>query len=305
MKLSICVPVYKSETILEKFVKTIEQEIDFVSDFELILVNDCSPDNSWQKIVELKQNYKFIVGVNLIKNFSQHNAVMAALNEATGDVVITMDDDLQHDPADIIKLYKKIVNEKYDVCYTKFVNREHKSWKVWGSKFNDLVANLLIRKPKNLYLSPFRAMTKQVRDLIVSYDGPYPYVDGLILSVTNNIGVVEVEHNKRFEGEGNYNFVKSVSLWTKMATGFSVLPLRIATYVGLLVSMSSFIFGTILILNKLIFGVSLQGWTSTIVIILFLGGIQLMTLGILGEYIGRIYLKLNGKKQYIIKDKIQ
>ena len=303
MKLSICVPVYKSETILEKFVETIQKEVNFVSDMELILVNDCSPDNSWQKIVELKQKYDFIVGVNLIKNFSQHNAVMAALNEASGDIIITMDDDLQHNPADIVKLYNQIINEKFDVCYTKFLNREHKSWKVWGSKFNDMVANLLVNKPRDLYLSPFRAMTKQVRDFIISYDGPYPYVDGLILSVTNNIGVVEVEHNKRFEGEGNYSFVKSVSLWTKMATGFSVLPLRLATYIGLIVSFSAFLFGIVLILNKLIFGVSLVGWTSTIVIILFLGGIQLMTLGILGEYIGRIYLKLNGKKQFIIKEK--
>lgn len=303
MKLSICVPVYKSETILEKFVETIQKEVNFVSDMELILVNDCSPDNSWEKIVKLKQKYDFIVGVNLIKNFSQHNAVMAALNEASGDIIITMDDDLQHNPADIVKLYNKIINEKFDVCYTKFLNREHKSWKVWGSKFNDMVANLLVNKPKDLYLSPFRAMTKQVRDFIISYDGPYPYVDGLILSVTNNIGVVEVVHNKRFEGEGNYSFVKSVSLWTKMATGFSVLPLRLATYVGLIVSFTAFLFGIVLILNKLIFGVSLVGWTSTIVIILFLGGIQLMTLGILGEYIGRIYLKLNGKKQFIIKEK--
>ena len=303
MKLSICVPVYKSETILEKFVETIQKEVNFVSDMELILVNDCSPDNSWQKIVELKQKYDFIVGVNLIKNFSQHNAVMAGLNEASGDIIITMDDDLQHNPADIVKLYNQIINEKFDVCYTKFLNREHKSWKVWGSKFNDMVANLLVNKPKDLYLSPFRAMTKQIRDFIISYDGPYPYVDGLILSVTNNIGVVEVEHNKRFQGEGNYSFVKSVSLWTKMATGFSVLPLRLATYVGLIVSFSAFIFGIVLILNKLIFGVSSVGWTSIIVIILFLGGIQLMTLGILGEYIGRIYLKLNGKKQFIIKEK--
>lgn len=303
MKLSICVPVYKSETILEKFVETIQKEVNFVSDMELILVNDCSPDNSWQKIVELKQKYDFIVGVNLIKNFSQHNAVMAALNEASGDIIITMDDDLQHNPADIVKLYNQIINEKFDVCYTKFLNREHKSWKVWGSKFNDMVANLLVNKPRDLYLSPFRAMTKQIRDLIVTYDGPYPYVDGLILSVTNHIGVVKVEHNKRFEGEGNYSFVKSVSLWTKMATGFSVLPLRLATYIGLIVSFIAFLFGIALILNKLIFGVSLVGWTSTIVIILFLGGIQLMTLGILGEYIGRIYLKLNGKKQFIIKEK--
>lgn len=304
MKLSICVPVYKSETILEIFVETIQKEVDFINDIELILVNDCSPDNSWEKIVELKQKYDFIIGVNLIKNFSQHNAIMAALNEATGDIVITMDDDLQHNPADIIKLYNKIINENFDVCYTKFLNREHKNWKVWGSKFNDMIANLLVSKPKDLYLSPFRVMTKQVRDLIVSYDGPYPYVDGLILSVTNNIGVVEVEHNKRFEGEGNYNFVKSVSLWTKMATGFSVLPLRIATYLGIVISLSAFLLLTVFILQKFMFDVMPDGWTSIVVLILFFGGIQLFTIGIIGEYVGRIYLNINKKAQFIVREKV-
>lgn len=304
MKLSICVPVYKSETILEKFVETIEKEVRFVDNLELILVNDCSPDGSWEKIVELKKKYDFIVGVNLIKNFSQHNAVMAGLNEASGDIIITMDDDLQHNPADIVKLYNKIVNEGYDVCYTKFSNREHKSWKVWGSKFNDLVANLLIRKPKNLYLSPFRAVTKQVKDLIVSYDGPYPYVDGLILSATNNIGVVDVEHNKRFQGEGNYNFVKSVSLWTKMATGFSVLPLRIATYLGIFTAMCAFLLLIVFVLQKFIYNSMPDGWTSIVVLILFFGGIQLFSIGIIGEYVGRTYLNINKKKQFIVREKV-
>lgn len=304
MKLSICVPVYKSESILEKFVETIEKEVTFVDTYELILVNDCSPDKSWEKIVELKNKYNFIVGVNLIKNFSQHNAVMAALNEASGDIIVTMDDDLQHNPADIIKLYNKIINENCDVCYTKFLNREHKSWKVLGSKFNDMVANLLINKTKDLYLSPFRAMTKQVRDLVVSYDGPYPYVDGLILSVTKNIEVVEAEHNKRFEGEGNYNFVKSVSLWTKMATGFSVLPLRIATYLGVFTAMSSFLLLIFFILQKFIYNAMPDGWTSIVVLILFFGGIQLFTIGIIGEYVGRTYLKINNKKQFIVREKI-
>jgi undecaprenyl-phosphate 4-deoxy-4-formamido-L-arabinose transferase len=304
MKLSICVPVYKSETILEKFVETIKKEVTFVDSYELILVNDCSPDKSWEKIVQLKNKYTFIIGVNLIKNFSQHNAVMAGLNEASGDIVITMDDDLQHNPADIIKLYNKIINEKYDVCYTKFLNREHKNWKVLGSKFNDMVANLLISKPKDLYLSPFRAMTKQVKDLIVSYDGPYPYVDGLILSATNNLGVIEVEHNKRFEGEGNYNFVKSVSLWTKMATGFSILPLRIATYLGIFTALSAFLLLIVFVLQKFIYNSMPDGWTSIVVLILFFGGIQLFSIGIIGEYVGRTYLNINKKKQFIVREKV-
>lgn len=304
MKLSICVPVYNSETILEKFVETINKEIVFVDEFELILVNDCSPDKSWDKIKELKDKYNFIKGVNLIKNFSQHNAIMAALNEATGDVIITMDDDLQHNPADIVTLYNKIVNESFDVCYTKFLNREHKNWKILGSKFNDLVANILIEKPKELYLSPFRAMTKKVKDIIINYDGPYPYVDGLILSATKNISVVEVEHCKRFEGEGNYNFIKSVSLWTKMATGFSVLPLRLATYLGIIVSFCAFLLLFVFILQKFIYDSMPDGWTSIVVLILFFGGIQLLCIGIIGEYIGRTYLNINKKSQYLIRERI-
>ncbi len=167
-----------------------------------------------------------------------------------------------------------------------------------------MVANLLVRKPKELYLSPFRAMTKQIKDLIVNYDGPYPYVDGLLLSVTSKISVVEVEHNKRFEGEGNYNFVKSISLWTKMATGFSVLPLRIATYLGIFISLSAFLLLAIFILQKFIYDAMPDGWTSIVVLILFFGGVQLFTIGIIGEYVGRTYLNINKKAQFIVREKI-
>jgi undecaprenyl-phosphate 4-deoxy-4-formamido-L-arabinose transferase len=147
-------------------------------------------------------------------------------------------------------------------------------------------------------------MTKQVKDLIVSYDGPYPYVDGLILSATNNIGVVDVEHNKRFEGEGNYNFVKSVSLWTKMATGFSVLPLRIATYLGIFTAMCAFLLLIVFVLQKFIYNSMPDGWTSIVVLILFFGGIQLFSIGIIGEYVGRTYLNINKKKQFIVREKV-
>lgn len=304
MDLSICVPVYNSENILEKFVSVIEDSIDFVDEFELVLVNDYSSDNSWNKIVELKDKYSFIKGVNLIKNYSQHNAVMAALNESSGDIIVTMDDDLQHNPADIVKLYKKITDKNVDVCYTEFTSREHKNWKVVGSQFNDLVANILIKKPKNLYLSPFRAMTKQIKDMIIQYEGPYPYVDGLILSITNNITVIEVEHSKRFEGEGNYNLSKSISLWTKMATGFSVIPLRFATYLGVITSGISFVFLLFLIFQKIVYDAMPDGWTSIMVLILFFGGVQLFSLGLIGEYMGRAYLNINKKAQYIIREKV-
>lgn len=304
MELSICVPVYKSENIMEKFVQVILEEINFVESFELILVNDGSPDGSWEKIVELKKKYSFIKGVNLIRNFSQHNAIMAGLNEATGEIIITMDDDLQHNPADIKHIYSKIKDENFDVCYTRFTNREHEKWKQAGSKFNDMIANILIKKPKDLYLSPFRGMSKMVKDQLVKYDGPYPYVDGLILSITRNITVLDVKHNKRFEGTGNYNLRKSVSLWTKMATGFSITPLRFATYFGIVTAFFSFLLLFFYIFQKLIYNSMPDGWTSIIVLILFFGGVQLISIGLIGEYVGRTYLNINKKAQFIIRDRI-
>jgi undecaprenyl-phosphate 4-deoxy-4-formamido-L-arabinose transferase len=289
---------------MEKFVQVILEEINFVESFELILVNDGSPDGSWEKIVELKKKYSFIKGVNLIRNFSQHNAIMAGLNEATGEIIITMDDDLQHNPADIKHIYSKIKDENFDVCYTRFTNREHEKWKQAGSKFNDMIANILIKKPKDLYLSPFRGMSKMVKDQLVKYDGPYPYVDGLILSITRNITVLDVKHNKRFEGTGNYNLRKSVSLWTKMATGFSITPLRFATYFGIVTAFFSFLLLFFYIFQKLIYNSMPDGWTSIIVLILFFGGVQLISIGLIGEYVGRTYLNINKKAQFIIRDRI-
>lgn len=304
MDLSIVIPVYNSQDILSKLLETIQKKVNFIDNYEVILVNDNSSDGSWLKIVELKHTYPFLKGINLMKNASQHNAIMAGLNEASGEVVVTMDDDLQHNPEDIRSIYQKVRNEGWDVCYTKFTSKKHKSWKLIGSSFNDYVANLLIKKPKDLYLSPFRGMTKQVKDIVVEYNGPYPYVDGLILSVTSHITFIEVEHHQRLIGEGNYTLIKSIALWTKMATGFSVAPLRFATYMGIILSFCSLLLLLLFIIQKFIYDVMPNGWTSIVVLILFFGGIQLFSIGIIGEYIGRTYLNVNKKAQYIIREKI-
>jgi len=304
MDLSIVIPVYNSRDIVFNLLETIKNNINFVNKYEVILVNDNSSDDSWRKIVELKDSYPFLKGVNLMRNFSQHNAIMAGLNEASGEVIVTMDDDLQHNPADIKLIYEKIKNEGWDVCYTKFRSKNHKSWKLLGSDFNDYVANLLIKKPKDLYLSPFRGMTRQVKDFVIEYNGPYPYVDGLILSVTTHVTSVEVEHHCRLVGDGNYTLVKSIALWTKMATGFSVLPLRFATYMGIFVSFFSLLLLLLFVVQKFIYDAMPDGWTSIVVLILFFGGVQLLAIGIIGEYIGRTYLNVNKKEQYIIREKI-
>jgi len=301
MDLSIVIPVYNSANILSELLIQIKKDIQFTKKFEVILVNDCSPDDSWNIIKDLILKYDFLKAINLRKNSGQHNAIMAGLNHAKGDIIVMMDDDLQHSPKYIEELYEQILSG-FDICYTKFLSSKHRGWKVLGSKFNDTVANILLKKPKGLYMSSFKAISKDILDEIISYDGPYAYVDGLILATTNNITTITVEHKARHDGEGNYNLLSSISLWSKMATSFSVLPLRIATFAGLFISICSFLLGLYFIFAKLFGGSVPDGWTSLIVVVLFLGGIQLLSLGIIGEYIGRSYLKLNGKKQYIIKE---
>ncbi len=306
MDLSIVIPVYKSAEILPLLVKEIEMKVKFVKNFELIFVNDASPDSSWKVICQLKKKSKFIRGINLMRNFSQHNAIMAGLNEARGDIIVMMDDDLQHSPEDIKKMYEKMINDKLDVCYAQFFKKKHALWKNIGSRFNDIIANILLNKPKGVYLSPFKVINRKICDLVVQYKGPYPYIDGIILSVVDHkrIGLIDLNHYKRVSGFGNYTLFKSISLLTKMATGFSVLPLRISAYIGFIICCFSFLLAIIYFIQKLIFDALPVGFTTVILLILFFGGGQLMCLGIIGEYIGRMYLNVNSKTQYAIRDRV-
>jgi undecaprenyl-phosphate 4-deoxy-4-formamido-L-arabinose transferase len=210
-----------------------------------------------------------------------------------------MDDDLQHPPQAIGSMVSAI-SEGYDVCYTRYLSRKHVVWKKIGSYFNDWVATHLLGKPKGLYLSSFKALRKEVVDEIIKYDGPYAYVDGLILDVTNSITAIDIEHQERHEGEGNYNLRRSLSLWLKMATSFSILPLRIATYLGFGLAVVSAVLIIFIIYQRLLYPDYPRGWASLIATILFVGGIQTLCIGMMGEYLGRTYLKLNHKPQFVI-----
>ena len=301
LPLSVVIPVYNSEKILDELIKQIEGNTGFVDSYEIVLINDCSTDNSWEKIKEKCSEYHFLKGVNLRKNVGQHNAVMAGLNYADGDVIVMMDDDLQHDPKYLEELYE-MVKRGYDVCYARFANKKHKLWKRLGSKFNDFVANILLGKPKDLYLSSFKAISSDINKTIIKYDGPYPYVDGLLLSTTNSFISIDIEHKERFAGTGGYTIKSSLSLWLKMATSFSVLPLRISTYIGIIMSIFSYCMGIYYILLRLFSDAAPDGWTSLMVVILFIGGIQHFSIGVIGEYVGRSYLKISNKPQYSIKE---
>jgi undecaprenyl-phosphate 4-deoxy-4-formamido-L-arabinose transferase len=227
---------------------------------------------------------------------------MAGLNHSSGDFVILMDDDLQHPPQAIGTIVRKLA-DGYDVCYTNYLNRQHAAWKKWGSQFNDWVACRLLGKPKGLYLSSFKGLRKEIVGEVIRYDGPYAYVDGLILDVTRSIASIDIEHQARHAGEGNYNLHRSLSLWLKMATSFSVLPLRLATYTGFALAAMSLLMIIFVIAQKLMHPDLPAGWASLIATVLFIGGVQTLCIGVMGEYLGRTYLKLNHKPQFVVASK--
>jgi polyisoprenyl-phosphate glycosyltransferase len=302
MRLSIVVPVYRSMEVLPELVNRVKDALsgsEYSACFEMVLVNDCSPDGSWPVIERLARENNFIRGISLRKNVGQHNATMAGLRHARGDIIVIMDDDLQHPPAAILTLAHTIEGGN-DVCYTRYRGRQHEAWKLWGSWLNDRAAELILKKPRGLYLSSFKAMSRDIAASIIRYDGPYTYIDGLILGVTSSITSIEIDHQKRWAGEGNYNFRKSVSLWLKMATGLSVYPLRIATILGAALAALSIFFLGYVVIERLMHPEISPGWASVIAAVLLSAALQMIFLGILGEYIGRIYIRINKAPQFII-----
>jgi len=301
MQLSIVVPVYNSAECLPELARRMQQDLHGQFEtYELILVNDDSPDTSWAVIAGLADEYPFITGVHLRRNVGQDNALMAGLHYATGAIVVIMDDDLQHDPSDIPFLYEEL-QKGYDVVYANFEEKRQALWKNLGSWFNDRVAILVLGKPKHIYMSPYKAIRREVVEEIIRYDGPYSYVDGIIFTITSSIGQIPATHHSRFAGVSNYNLLKSIRVWLKLATSFSVFPLRIATFTGGIIALLSFIMAAYFVLDALLWEQMPAGWPSLIVTVFFLGGIQLMGIGAVGEYIGRLFITQNKRPQFTVK----
>lgn len=305
VKLSVVIPAYRSEKIIPELVSKLESVLTrdkaILGRYEIIIVCDNSPDDTWKAIRQAALDHPKVIGILLRVNAGQHNALMAGFARARGEVIVTMDDDLQHSPSDIPDLLAKI-SEGHDVAYARFKNRTHTAWKVVGSKFNNLVAGYLMKKPIDLYLSPFRAFKAEICRDILTYTGPYVYVDGLILSFTRNIASIDVDHYERFSGAGGYSLRKSISLWLKMATSFSLFPLRLTSLVGIALSAVGFVMALVLIVQKLTIDAMPMGWSSLIVAILVIGGVQLLALGVIGEYLGRVLLTINSRPQYVISE---
>lgn len=303
MDLSIVIPVYNSERLVLQLVRRVvdAMKLRAIASYEIILVNDCSSDASWQRIEQACEQHTEVRGVNLRTNAGQHNAIMAGLRAASGAVIIVMDDDLQHAPEDIEKLSAQVLGG-HDLCYAAFRRPRHAWWKVLGSSFRDLTVRKLLGIPRGIRISSFKAMSADVARQITRYEGPFPYVDGLALMTTRDVVNVELEHHARPDGRSNYTLRESVFLWTKVAMNFSVVPLRLASWLGLVFAVLGFMFAVFLVVQQLAFHtIPVPGWASLVVVILVVGGVQLLALGTIGEYLGRAYMHMTAKPQYVIK----
>jgi polyisoprenyl-phosphate glycosyltransferase len=297
-EISIVVPVFNSKENLSELTRQIRDALQNIA-YELILVNDGSVDNSWAVITGIAQNDKNIIAINLRKNFGQDNALMAGLKFASGKYVVIMDDDLQHSPYDILTLYDTC-REGYDICYAKFIEKKHGVWKKFGSLLNGVFAHILFQKPKGVYMSPFKIIKGEVAKDILQYKGPFPYVDGLLLQETRNVTSVQTEHHKRFKGKSNFTFFRSCSVFLRTLTSFSVIPLRLATIVGVITSLLGFLAAVYYLIEYFAGSHRVEGWTSLIISTFILSGLLLMFIGVIGEYLGRMFLTMNSMPQYSI-----
>jgi glycosyltransferase involved in cell wall biosynthesis len=301
MSLSIVIPVYRGAATIGQVVAELSA-LRPEGGLEIVLVNDGSPDNSGDVCRALLANATVpIVYIEHARNYGEHNAVMTGLRRASGDYVITMDDDLQNPPEEVIALYDHARKGAWDVVYTRYAVKQHAAWRNLGSSFANAVADRLLDKPKGLYLSSFRCMSRLVVESVARYTGPYPYVDGLIMQVTQRIDSIEVRHFPRTEGRSNYTLTRLVRLWLNLATSFSLAPLRMAIFLGGFMSVLGCIGAVATIAEALITRATPSGYASTMVVILLVGGVQSMILGILGEYVGRTFLSANGKPQGTVR----
>ena len=302
-KISFVIPCYCSEQTIEHVVNEIDDKMALLHypEYEIILVNDASSDGTFNKLRELCSIKENILAIDMAKNFGQHAALMAGFHFCTGDVVVCLDDDGQTPASEVDKLLDKI-GEGYDVVYAKYPNKKHSGFRNFGSKVNKLMTEQLLGKPKELYVSSYFAARRFVIEEMIKYKNAYPYVIGLVLRTTKKICNVEVNHRERENGKSGYSFKKLLGLWINGFTSFSVKPLRFATVTGIFVALIGFIYAIWTVINKFTNPAVPLGWSSTIAIMLLLGGMVLFVLGMIGEYVGRIYICLNNSPQYVIRE---
>lgn len=306
MLYSFVIPCYKSGETIRKVVELTaeEMELEDRKEYEFILVNDCSPDGgkTLKVLRELAAEYSYVKVIDFAKNAGQHHAILAGMKYAKGDIIIGMDDDLQTHPSQLPKLFEKF-SEGYDIVYGYYPEKKHSFFRNLVSKLNYWSVRILIGKPKELKTSSFWVMKSFVRDYVVQYKVLYPYLQGMFLHTTQNIGCVPIEHFSREVGDSGYTLKKLVKLWSGII-GFSVVPLRIAMTIGNMFAGVGILGAIGVVISKLLHPEMLVGWASMMSALCFFSGVILFFIGIVGEYIGRIALNVNNEPEYVIREMI-
>ena len=301
---SVIIPCYKSSHTIREVVELTAAKLEDLgrTPFEFVLVDDCSPDDgeTISILKALADEYDYVKVVELAKNSGQHNAVMAGLNYAEGDVLIAMDDDMQTHPSQLPKLFEAF-DQGYDIVYGYYPEKRHGAFRNFGSWVNYTSVRILIGKPKELKTSSFWIIKRFVRDYVVQYRSHYTHLQGLFLRTTRNIASVPVEHFERAYGQSGYTFNKLISLWSNIM-GYSIVPLRIATRLGVTLSILSVIAAVVVIIRKLLNPNMAVGWASTIVTIIFFSGLIILFLGLIGEYIGRMFQNQSNDPQFVVRE---
>lgn len=300
---SFVIPCYRSAQTIGRVVEEIDETMGRLPGYgyEIVLVNDCSPDDTYGAIRALCAHRKDICGVDLAKNFGQHAALMAGFRHVHGGIVVCLDDDGQTPAAEVGRLLGKLA-EGYDVVYAKYAQKQHSGFRNFGSRVNDLMVRVMLGKPKDLYLSSYFAARRFVVEEMVRYTNPYPYVIGLVLRTTKRVANVEVTHRERETGASGYTIGKLLALWFNGFTAFSIKPLRIATAIGSLTACAGFLYGVYTVIKKFINPHVPVGYSALMAAVVFLGGMVMLMLGLIGEYIGRIYISLNNSPQYVVRE---
>lgn len=303
--LSFVIPCYRSADmiggVIDDIVKTVMEDGRY--DYEIICVNDHSPDNTFAVLREIAGNNNKVKVIDFSRNFGQHSALMAGFHYVTGDIVVCLDDDGQTPPSQMFKLIDKL-EEGYDLVSAKYREKKHSLFRAFGTKVSFLMSHYLVGKPKDIDLNSYYCFRRYIVDEVIKYDNPYPFVHGLILRITRNMANVEIEHQERASGSSGYDFKKLLSLWMNGFTAFSEKPLRLASIMGIICACAGFLYGAFIIIRRLLNPEILVGYSSMMAAILILSGINMLFLGLLGEYIGRMYISINNAPQFAVRETI-
>ena len=303
--ISFVIPCYRSSQTLPGVIQEIKDTMKTLKnyEYEIVLVNDSSPDDTFCVITGLCRENDNITGINLARNFGQHAALMAGFHYVKGDVVVCLDDYGQTPACEVGRLLAGI-EEGADVVYAKYNHKHHSGFRNFGSHVNEVMTRIMLGKPKDLYVSSYFAAKRFVVDEMIRYEYAYPYVIGLVLRTTKNIVNVEIDHRDRQAGESGYTLKKLLGLWFNGFTAFSVKPLRVATVTGTICALCGFAYGIYTIIKKIFIQPPdlVIGFSALMSVIVFMGGMLMLMLGLVGEYMGRMYVSMNNSPQYVIRE---